>query len=116
MKFEKVTNDDVVILRILESKVDSNMAPGLKKELLGHIVQDSPNMIIDLNAVEYMDSSGLGALLFGRRQAERFLGNFVIINPSPRVLKLIDIAHLTQTLTIFDSEEEAILSFKTQSS
>ena len=116
MKFEKVVKDDIIILRILEPRVDSNMAPEFKKELLGHIVQDSPNMIIDLHAVEYMDSSGLGALLFGRRQADRFLGKLVVISPSARVQKLIDIAHLTQALTILDSEEEAFLSFKKQSS
>ena len=116
MKFEKVVKDDIIILRILEPRVDSKMAPEFKKELLRHIVQDSPNMIIDIKEVEYMDSSGLGSLLFGRRQAERFLGSFVVISPSPRVQKLIDIAHLTQALTIIESEEEAINSFKEQCS
>ena len=116
MKFEKVVKDDIIILRILEPRVDSNMAPEFKKELLGHIVQDSPNMIIDLHEVEYMDSSGLGALLFGRRQADRFLGSLVVIRLTPRVQKLIDIAHLTQALTIFKTEDEAINSFKKQSS
>jgi len=112
MKLEKIVKKEVVIIKVLEDRVDSKITPEFKKELLAHIVQNSPNVIIDLAGVDYMDSSGLGALLFGKRQSERFLGNLVVINPSPKVQRLVDIAHLNQTLLIFNSEKEAIDSFK----
>ena len=111
MKHEKTIKKNTVVVKILERRIDSALSPDFKKNLLAHIVQDSPNIIIDLADVEYMDSSGLGALLFGKRQAERFLGNLVIINPGPKVLKLIEIARLSDTLMIFESEKKAISSF-----
>lgn len=112
MKYEKTVKDNLIILKILETRIDSKMAPELKKEFLAVIVQDTPNIIIDLSAISYMDSSGLGTLLFARRQAERFQGKFVIANPGPKVQKLIEIAHLTQTLMIFNSLDEAIKVYK----
>ncbi len=111
MKYEKIVKDDIIILKILENHVDSKMAPELKKEFLAIIVQDTPNIIVDLSEISYMDSSGLGTLLFGRRQAERFQGRLVIAHPGPKVKKLIEIAHLTQTLMIFDSLKDASNSY-----
>lgn len=103
--------NNVVICKILETRIDTRIVPEFKKELLALIVQESPNLIIDLASVTYIDSSGLGALLFGRRQAKRFLGDLVIINPGPKIKKLIEIAHLPRTLVIYDTTEEAIHSF-----
>ena len=111
MKYEKVVKKNHVLIKILERRIDSTLTPEFKKNLLAHIVQDSPNIIIDLSDIDYMDSSGLGALLFGKRQAERFLGNLVIINPGPKVQKLIEIARLSQTLLVFETERKAINSF-----
>ncbi len=112
MKYEKIVKNNTVIVKVLERRIDSTLTPDFKKNLLAHIVQDSSNIIVDLADIEYMDSSGLGALLFGKRQAERFLGNLVLINPGPKVQKLIEIARLSQTLMIFESEKKAISSFR----
>jgi|Deesub1362B_J571_1020462.scaffolds.fasta_scaffold14633_2 anti-sigma B factor antagonist len=112
MKIEKVQREGVVLLRVRESKVDSSLAPDFKKELLVAIVQDSPKIVVDLSAVQHMDSSGLGAILFGIRQTVQRNGALVLLNPQPRVLRLIQIAHLTQAIQIFDNEPEAIAAVK----
>ena len=98
MKFEKLQKEGVVIFRVKEKKIDSSLAPELKKELLTAVVHDTPKLIVDMASVSYVDSSGLGALLFGVRQANRYNGNLVILNIQPKVKKLIDIAHLSHEL------------------
>ena len=108
MKFEKIQKEGVVVFRLKEKKIDSPLAPELKKELLTAVVHDSPNIIVDMSSVTYVDSSGLGALLFGLRQANRYRGNLVLLNPQPRVQKLIEIAHLSRALAVFEDEQTAI--------
>ena len=108
MRLYKHQNNNIVLIQALENRVDSNLAPDFKKELLASIVQDSPNVIVDLQNVDYMDSSGLGALLFGHRQANHNKGMFVLINLQDQVEKLIKIAQLTRILQICDSQEQAI--------
>ncbi len=112
MRLYKHQDNNIVLVQALETRVDSNLAPDFKKELLASIVQDSPNIIIDLQNVEYMDSSGLGALLFGHRQAIHNKGIFVIINLKKQVKKLIEIAQLTRVLNICESEKQAIQIIK----
>jgi len=111
MKYEKKVVNQVVLIKIFEPRIDTSKSPDLKKELLGWIVQDLPNLVLDLAKVEYMDSSGLGAILFGIRQAQRFQGNLVIINLGQQVKKLLEIAHLTKTISVFASEKEALMYF-----
>ncbi len=108
VKLYKHQNNNIVLIKVLENKIDSALAPEFKKELLATVFQETPNMIIDLVNVDYMDSSGLGSLLFGHRQAGRNNGTMVLIKPRHRVKKLIDIAQLTRVLQICDSEEDAI--------
>ena len=112
MKFEKLQKEGVVIFRVKEKKIDSSLAPELKKELLTAVVHDTPKLIVDMASVSYVDSSGLGALLFGVRQANRYNGNLVILNIQPKVKKLIDIAHLSHALKAYESEKEAIRALR----
>jgi len=105
----------VRILRLLEPKLDSSQAADLKKELLGHVVQGHVNLVINLEKVTYVDSSGLGALLFGLRQARNNGGVLKLVRPQPDVLRLIQIARLDRTLEIFETESEAVASFQQKS-
>ena len=111
MECDKTIKDQVVLIKILEKRIDMDKSPDFKKELLSWLVHDSPNLVIDLAQVDYMDSSGLGALLFGIRQAKRFHGNLVVTNLCSKVKKLLEIAHLTKTIIIFKSESEALKYF-----
>lgn len=108
MNLNKHSNDRFVVIEVLEDKLDSNLAPEFKKEVLATAVQESPNIIIDVSRVGYMDSSGLGSLLFAHRQSIQNGGNFVIIKPNAKIKKLIDIAQLTRVLYLCDSESDAV--------
>lgn len=108
VNLEKQSKEGFVVIQVKEDKLDSSLAPEFKKELLATAVQDSPNIIIDVSRVGYMDSSGLGSLLFAHRQAIQNGGNFVIIKPNAKIKKLIDIAQLSRVLFLCDSESDAV--------
>jgi len=103
--------DDVSVIRIQDSRLDTSKAPQLKKEFLDLINEGKKNLIVNLNEVEFIDSSGLGALLFGQRQASSIKGDLKIACPQQRVLMLIKIARLNRIFDIFKDEKGAIKGY-----
>lgn len=99
--------DDTKVLRIKEERLDSHLAPDLKTQLLV-LNKQGGKVIIDLTNTQYIDSSGLGALLLGLRQAKESDTLFAICGAQKRVKSLINIAHLEKVLVNYENEFEAI--------
>lgn len=112
MNFKSVTKNNVTVLRLQDERLDSTIASELKAHLLVLIEEGNKNILIDLAKVEYTDSSGLGAILFGVRQARPVNGKIKLANLQSRVLGLIKIAKLDNVIEAYDNEAEALESFK----
>lgn len=113
MQYHQKKKNDVLIFRVDEPRLDSNIASDFKTEMYRLVVNEKElKILIDLKRVEYADSSGLGALLFGHRQTKTNGGKLKLVNLNPKVLSLIKIAKLDMVLEGYDNEEEAIESFK----
>jgi anti-anti-sigma factor len=113
MNFLLENVDHTNILRLKEERLDSTVAPDLKAQLLMLINNDTnKNIIVNLSKVYYADSSGLGSLLFGLRQAREEGIHFAICGAQKRVLNLIQIAHLDNVLINYKDEYEAIEQMK----
>ena len=111
MKSSSEQRESCVIIRIEDTRSEPGSAAELKTAFLEQMGQQHVNILVNLSVVEYMDSSVLGALLFGRRQAQTEGGDLRIVAPSERVQSMIEIAQLDRILDIFDTEEEGIASF-----
>lgn len=103
--------NNTFIFRLGTEYLDSTVAPALKAAFLLAIEQGEKNFLVNLYPVSYVDSSGLGALLFGLRHALEKGGDLKLACAAPRILKLIKIAHLEEQLLIYKDEEEAIQAF-----
>ncbi|MGH7599858.1 MAG: STAS domain-containing protein [bacterium] len=112
MNFKTTTKNNVTILRLQDSRLDNTLAADLKAHLLVMLEQGEKNILIDLAKVDYADSSGLGAILFGIRQARPANGKIRLVNLKSRVLSLIKIAKLDNVIEAYDNEAEAIDSFE----
>ncbi|OQX83198.1 hypothetical protein B6D60_10835 [candidate division KSB1 bacterium 4484_87] len=109
--FTKEMKDDVTIIKINQDRLDAVVAPDLKTELLLSVDNGVTNVLIDLSAVNYADSSGLGALLFGLRQLKNLGGQLKLLGANNRVMSLIKIARLEKHLPNFEEKETALKSF-----
>lgn len=108
MKFTIDKQEKYCLLKLHEEKLDSNVAPGLKSELITLHAEGIRNIILDLSEVKYTDSSGLSALLVGNRIVQEEGGIFVLTNLSEHTLKLIKISQLDSVLNILPTVEEGI--------
>lgn len=98
----------VSLLKVLENKIDMNDTVDLKEKIFLEITNGNSRIVLDLSNVEEMDSSGLGALLFGKRQANAAKGDLVLLNANKKVKTILRIAQLSHVFNTFDSPEEAI--------
>lgn len=108
MKFTIDKQEKYCLLKLHEEKLDSNVAPGLKSELITLHAEGIRNIILDLSEVKYTDSSGLSALLVGNRIVQEEGGIFVLTSLSDHTLKLIKISQLDSVLNILPTVEEGI--------
>jgi anti-anti-sigma factor len=111
MEFEKNQKNNVNIIRVKVQRLDSTVAPLLKAEFLEMLENNQYDILVDLAMVDYADSSGLGSILFGIRQADAAGGTVKLVNLRPRVLSLIKIAKLDDVIEAYDNEDEAVASF-----
>ena len=57
-------------------------------------------LILDLSGVEYMNSAGLRVLVQVYKEVQRTSGALVVANPSPQVMRLMNLVGLDSVLTI----------------
>lgn len=93
----------VVVLRgELDMADAASVAAGLA-EVAAH----TPEIIVDLAALAFIDSSGVAALAHGRRQARRAGGDLLLAAPQQQVLKVLAITRLADAFSIHASVDEA---------
>jgi len=80
-------------------EVDAYTAPEMRAHLL-EALRLHPVVIVDLSAVDFMDSQGLAALLRVRQEAESSGGGLRLEGVPSRVLKLLQLTRLDSVFTI----------------
>ena len=114
MNFQIEKNDKYTIIKVQVEKLDSNIAPTLKSELVVLNTDGIKNIVIDLTNTRYCDSSGLSAILVANRLCRNSQGSFVLTGLQDAVKKLISISQLDSILNITNdiAEAEAIFLAK----
>ena len=108
MKFELDKQDKYSIFKIEVANLNSVVAPDLKSEFIFLRNEGVKNLIFDLSNVQYVDSSGLSAILTANRLWKDY-GSFVIAGPlTDAVKKLIEISRLETILTIIPTVSESV--------
>lgn len=108
MSFKIQKKDKFTLVKTNVEKLDTTVAPSLKTELVLLNSDGVQNMIIDLGATRYCDSSGLSAILVANRLCKNAGGTLVITGLQEPVKNLISISQLDSILNIADSLEDSI--------
>jgi anti-sigma B factor antagonist len=91
----------------LDGEVDVYTAPKLKDELVSLIQGGCSYLIVDMERVGFIDSSGLGVLVSALRRAREKDGAVRIVCTQESVLKIFRITGLDKVFPIFSDAEEA---------
>lgn len=108
MKFTIDKQDRYTVFSLKEENLNTILAPSLKSEFVIMINEGVQNLILDLSAVTFVDSSGLSAILTANRlwSEER---SFILTGiKHDSVKKLITISRLDSVLTIIPTVQESV--------
>jgi anti-sigma B factor antagonist len=108
MNFEIEKKDNYAVIKVRSEKLDSQISPSLKSELVVLNADEFNKIIIDLSDTRYCDSSGLSAILVANRLCKNSGGSFVLCGLQRSVSKLISISQLDTILNITPTLEEAV--------
>lgn len=107
MNFQIEKKEKYTHIKVLIEKLDNNVSPALKSELVVLTTEGVKNIVMDLTAVRYCDSSGLSAILVANRLCKNANGSFVLCSIQEAVKKLISISQLDSILKITNTVDEA---------
>src|SRR5579872_2745633 len=108
MNFKIEQMDRATIFRPNEKRLDSLIAPDLKAEFLILAQPDVETLVVDLSAVEYIDSAGLSALLLAQRQQVHHRGDMRLVGGSAEVRSLLSLTALDRVFPMYETVEEAL--------
>ena len=111
MQLKMTEQDDIVNLIIEEERMDAHNSGDLKEQMLQLFDEGKCNLIIDLSAVRFIDSSGLGALVSGLKNASAREGNLKLCCLQPQVRSMFELTRLHRVFEIYVNLDEALNSF-----
>ncbi|MGH2776467.1 MAG: STAS domain-containing protein [Actinomycetota bacterium] len=86
---------------------------GSLRDALGKMIEDeTPRVVVDLDGVPFMDSSGLGALMGGVRRLREAGGDLAIACTREQHLKLFTITGFGEGVSIAPTVDEAAKGFR----
>ena len=84
-------------------EIDVYTAPKLRECITGLVDEGNKDLIIDLEKVEFMDSTGLGVLVGGLKRVRTHEGSLELVCTQERLLKIFRITGLAKVFVIHDS-------------
>jgi anti-anti-sigma factor len=107
LKYEAVKGVGVVSM---SGRLDAACAGDLKNFVQRLVDEGHTTLIVDLGAVTFIDSSGLGALIGGLKATRLAGGNLRIAQPGDQVRYILSVSTLDRVLFPYQTVDEALQS------
>jgi anti-sigma B factor antagonist len=89
-------------------EIDVYTAPKLRDKITELVAEGVYDIIVDMEAVEFLDSTGLGVLVGGLKKVRAHDGSLQLICTQDRLLKIFRITGLAKVFVIHDSADGAL--------
>jgi anti-sigma B factor antagonist len=100
-----------VLLAVHEERLDAHNSGELKAQMLKLFEEGKNNLVVDLQSVRFVDSSGLGALVSGFKNASSRNGSLKLSGLQLQVKSMFELTRLHRVFEIFTDVDEALASF-----
>lgn len=106
MRLDTSVHEGYAVVTV-HGEVDLATAPRLRDCLTTLAGDGHPRIIIDLNSTEFLDSTGLGAIVTGLKRIRARGGEMRIVCTTERVCKAFEITSLNRVLPLYSSVDAA---------
>jgi anti-sigma B factor antagonist len=110
LKTEKINNIIVVSFNNV-SRLNALVSEPIKEELKGFFNKANTKLILNLEGVQFIDSSGFGVFLSVMKVANNNYGYFKICNASHEVMELFKLLQLHNVFEIYTNLDDCVKSF-----
>ena len=91
----------------VKGEIDVYTAPKLREKLIELVSEGSYNVVVNLEGVDFLDSTGLGVLVGALKRVKAHEGSLALVCTQDKILKIFKITGLTKVFPIHASVEEA---------
>ena len=98
---------DCAVLRV-SGEIDVFTAPQLREHVIKLVADGGRHITADLRAVDFLDSTGLGALVGSLKRLREQDGSLTLVTAADRVLTILRLTGLNRVFTLYPSVPEAI--------
>jgi anti-sigma B factor antagonist len=108
LQVERRDAEDVAVVAV-RGELDLEGAPDLRLALI-EAIDENPGrrVVVDLEAVDFLDSAGLGVLVGGLKRARSNDGDLALVATGRSVLKVLELTGLTRVFAIHASRAAAL--------
>src|SRR5207237_7906203 len=92
----------------LRGEIDVYTAPRLRQTLIDLVEGGATDIVVDMERVDFLDSTGLGVLVGGLKRVKDKDGSMKLVATQDRILKIFDITGLSKVFPIFGSLDKAL--------
>lgn len=110
LKTEKINNIDVVTFEGVK-KLNALITEDVKEELTQFFEKPNTKLILNLEGINYVDSSGFGVFLSIMKTANNNYGFFKLCNIAPEVMELFKLLQLHNIFEIYEDLDDCVKSF-----
>ena len=89
-------------------EIDVYTAPRLRDKITELVAEGAYQLVVDMQAVEFLDSTGLGVLVGALKKVRQHEGSLELVCTQERLLKNFRITGLAKVLVIHESPVEAL--------
>ena len=108
----KESHESGVVIFALSGAIDLHYAPTLRSLFQSKLNERYPALVVDLSAVDFIDSTGLATLIEYHRDAGSHGGVFSLAGINPNLKAIFDVVQFDKVLAIFPSVAEAKAAIK----
>src|SRR5262249_12371578 len=110
MKRQVEKRSSITVLTVLETNLDASNANEFKA-LIAELQDASPRLVLDLSQVQFLDSSGCGALLTALRWLDRVGWHIRICGLTEPARQTFGLFQMLRILDVYETCEQAVSAF-----
>ncbi len=111
MNLKTELNGAVTVIVVREERIDAHNSDQLKAEMNRLFEGGTKDLVVDLKEVRFIDSSGLGVLVSGFKNASTRQGSIKLCSLQNQVKSMFELTRLHRVFDIYQTVDEALDSY-----
>jgi len=111
MNLKTEQNGKIMVVVVREERLDAHNSDELKLEMNRLFESGTKDLLVDLKEVRFIDSSGLGVLVSGFKNASTHQGSIKLCCLQTQVKSMFELTRLHRVFDIYQTVDEALESY-----